>query len=76
MYKLFRQSTKTGKLDTVLSSGSPAMLKLWALQNTTKSKTTLLYDPDGHVIYKVVGQASGFPKVFDRSDKNDSMERI
>lgn len=45
--------------------GLPAMLKLWALQNTTGKKQTYIFAPDGHCIAGYIGQGKGeFPEVF------------
>lgn len=63
-FGLVRFSSKTGKVDTCINSMGTAMLSLWALQKTTKSKTTLIFDlEDGKVIEEYRGSADGFPKV-------------
>lgn len=64
-YVLFRYSKKTGKIDTTLTGLGRAMLDLWALQNTTKTKNTIVINSDtGAVTYLVEG-SEGFPKVSD-----------
>lgn len=63
-FGLVRFSSKTGKVDTCMNSMGTAMLSLWALQKTTKSKTTLIFDlEDGKVVEEYKGSADGFPKV-------------
>ena len=63
-YGLVRFSSKTGKVDTCMNSMGTAMLSLWALQNTTKTKTCLVFDlEDGKVVEEYKGSADGFPKV-------------
>lgn len=47
---LIRCSKKTGKIDTALTGYSRALLKLWGLQNTTKSKKTLVFRKNGEII--------------------------
>lgn len=64
-YNLYRASKKTGKVDIALEGGSLAMLELWALQNTTKTKQTIIMDSEDNVVYCCIGDESGFPKVVD-----------
>ena len=52
---LVRVSKKTGKIDTCLSGYSTALLKLWALQNTTKTKDTYIFLESGEILVKIVG---------------------
>lgn len=61
---LVRFSKKTGKIDTTLTGLGYAMLNMWGLQNTTKTKETLVFTRDtGLLISHYTGDASGFPKV-------------
>jgi len=63
---LFRYSKKTGKIDTTMTGMGDAMMRLWALQNTTPSKTALIVERDtGKVLYLIEGTKSGFPKLKD-----------
>ena len=59
---LVRFSRKSGKIDTTLNALGNALLQLWALQNTTKTKDTIIFDEDGLVLMYVEGR-EGFPKV-------------
>jgi len=58
-----RFNRKTGKIDKTLSGLGNAMLRLWALQNTTaKSKDSIIFDEDGLVIMYLEGTGD-FPNV-------------
>ncbi len=60
---LFRFSKKTGKIDTTMTAMGNALLKMWALQNTTKTKRTLVFNRDsGECLFAVEG-TDNFPKV-------------
>lgn len=62
---LFRSSKKTGKVDTTMIGMGKGMLQLWALQNTPKGKSTMIFEREsGRLIFKAVGDPSGFPKIF------------
>ena len=62
-YFLVRFARKSGKIDTTLEAGyGPAMLKLWALEHTTKTKDTIVFDSDGTVLAYYEG-AVCFPTV-------------
>ena len=60
---LVRFSKRTGKVDTVLSGTGYAVLNLWGLQNTTKTKETLVFTCDGLLLAHYTGRDSGLPKV-------------
>ena len=63
-YAIFRFSKKTGKVDTTLSCGAFALAKLYALQNTTATKNTIVIDAEsGNVVFVVSGRKDAFPKV-------------
>ena len=65
-YAIFRFSKKTGRVDTILSCGSFALAKLYALQNTTATKNTIVIDSEsGNVVLAVSGRKDAFPKVCD-----------
>ena len=66
-YVLVRFSKKTGKIDTLHEGISAAVMKLWALQNTKKTKDTIIFSKEtGDVICWVRG-TSDFPKVAEDS---------
>ena len=57
-----RFNRRNGKIDKTLSGLSNALLRLWALQNTTKSKDTIIFDEDGLVIMYFEGTGD-FPNI-------------
>jgi hypothetical protein len=65
-YCLVRFSRKTGKIDTTLKGISSGMLRLWALQNTTKSKDTIIFEKDtGNVCWYYEGTGH-FPEIYEK----------
>lgn len=63
-YGLVRYSTKTGKVDTAMTALGYGLLQLWGLQNTTKTKTTVLFELEtGLIRSRYTGTADGFPEV-------------
>ena len=62
-FALIRFSKRTGKVDTTLEAQGGAMLKMWALHNTTPAKETLVFNArTGEVIIRVEGNKD-FPKI-------------
>lgn len=62
VYVLLRSSKKTGKVDMCMTAITGGMLKLWAMQNTTKTKRTLIFDRGtGDCVMHVEGNADGMP---------------
>ena len=63
-YGLIRFSKKTGKIDTTMTAIGRGMIQLWALQNTTKTKATVIVDIDERQVFaEYVGTEDGFPEV-------------
>lgn len=63
-YCLVRFARKSGKIDTTLEGCGSGLLRMWALQNTTKTKDTIIFEKDtGKVDWYYEGTASGFPKI-------------
>lgn len=63
IYVLVRASKKTGNIDKVMTAMGCALLQMWALQNTTKSKTCFVINRrTGDVVYATYGTGD-FPKV-------------
>ena len=62
---LIQGSKKTGKVNqTLYTKAGYAMLELWAMQNTSKSKETYIFSlDDGLLLAKYEGQPDGFPKI-------------
>ena len=64
-YCLVRFARKSGKIDMTLEGLGSGMLRLWALQNTAKTKDTIIFEKDtGNVCWYYEG-TSGFPKIDD-----------
>jgi len=62
-YCLIRFNRKSGKIDTTLEAIGSGMLRLWALQNTTKTKDTIICEKDtGRVCWYYEGTGD-FPKI-------------
>lgn len=69
---LMRCSKKTGKVDTVMTGMGTAIMKLWAVQNTPRTKMTLVFEQEsGKVLYVAKGNPDGFPKVKDAKRDGD-----
>ena len=65
-YCLVRFNRKSGKIDTTLEGFGTGMLRLWALQNTTKTKDTIICEKDtGKVCWYYEGTGD-FPKIDDK----------
>lgn len=63
-YGLIRFSKKTGKIDTTMTALGRGVIQLWALQNTTKTKATVIVDIDERTVFsEYIGTADGFPEV-------------
>jgi hypothetical protein len=64
VHVLFRFSKKTGKIDTTMTGVTSALMKMWALQNTTKSKQTIIFNREtGACILSATGTADGLPEI-------------
>lgn len=64
VYVLLRASKKTGKVDTEMTGITPALVKMWALNNTTKSKTTVILERDtGKIVSIYTGRAGDMPEI-------------
>lgn len=65
---LFRFSKKTGKVDKTMTGIGVALMKMWALNNTTKTKCTMIVERDtGNVLFLATGTDTGFPKVEEKN---------
>ena len=64
VHVLFRYSKKTGKIDTTMTGIGSALMKMWALQNTTKTKGCMIFNREtGQLVFATYGTDGGFPKV-------------
>ena len=71
MHVLFRFSKKTGKIDTTMTGLGNAMMKLWALNNTTKTKGCIIAERDTGVVVFTTSGTENFPKVKDATKHGD-----
>ena len=63
-YGLMRYSKKTGNVDKMLSGLGCGMIELWALQNTTKTKNSVVFELKTGLIRSIYrGDENGFPKI-------------
>jgi hypothetical protein len=69
-FYLIRFTKKQGKINKTLEAGSEAMLKMWALQNTTKTTACFIFDDEGNITYQTEGTDTGFPKVIEPEGEN------
>ena len=66
-YCLVRFARKSGKIDMTLEGEGSGMLRLWALQNTTKTKDTIIFEKDtGRVCWYYEGTGD-FPKIDEKN---------
>lgn len=58
-----RASQKTGKVDKVMTGMGTALMKMWALNNTTKTKDTFIFEREtGKCVFACRG-TDGFPEI-------------
>ena len=67
-YGLMRFSKRTGKIDQSMVGWGKGLLKLWGLQNTTKSKATLVFDLDDRKTEVEYIGTEDFPTVHDKEE--------
>ncbi len=68
-YGLIRFSKKTGKIDTTMTAIGCGLLRLWGLQNTTKTKAAVIVDIDERrTVTEYIGSADGFPEIREKAD--------
>ena len=64
---LVRYSKKTGKIDTTMEGLGNAMMRLWAMNNTTSSKEVLIFNKEtGEVVFHTIGKKNDFPTIEDK----------
>lgn len=62
-YCLVRFARRSGKIDMTLEGLGSGMLRMWALQNTTKTKDTIIFEKDtGKVCWYYTGTGD-FPEI-------------
>ena len=62
-FVLVRFNRKSGKIDTTLEGIGKGMLQLWGLQNTTKTKDTIVFSKETGEVVAYYEGTGDFPKV-------------
>ena len=64
VHVLFRCTKKSGKIDTTMTGMGSALMQMWALNNTPKSKSCLIFEREsGELVFATYGTENGFPKI-------------
>lgn len=58
-FYLVRFTSKQGKINKTLEGLGVGLLKLWALQNTTKTTECFIFDEYGVIVYHTFGDING-----------------
>ena len=62
VHVLFRAGKKTGKIDMTITALGSALLKMWAMNNTTATKRTLIFNRDtGACVFAAEGKKNDMP---------------
>lgn len=64
-YCLVRFARRTGRIDTTLEGIGSGLLRMWALQNTTKTKDTIIFEKDTGIVCWYYEGTGDFPKIMD-----------
>ena len=63
VHVLIRCSKRTGKIDTTMTGMGKALMQMWALQNTSKSKITYIIEREsGNIVGAYLGK-DDFPLI-------------
>lgn len=65
VHVLFRFSKKTGKVDMTMTALGSAQLKLWALNNTPKTKACIIVERDSGQVISIIKGTEDFPEIED-----------
>lgn len=63
LYILFRFSKRTGKVDTTMTGLGSALMQIWALNNTTKTKCCMIFERSSGKCVFITEGTGEFPKV-------------
>ena len=64
VHVLFRFSKKTGKVDKVMTGMGSALMQMWTLHNTPKTKVCFIFEREtGKLVFAAIGDESGFPRI-------------
>ena len=69
-YCLVRFARRSGKIDATLEGLGSGMLRMWALQNTTKTKDTIIFEKDTGIVCWYYEGTGEFPKIMDYEKEN------
>lgn len=76
IYVLIQSNKKSGKIVNVITAMGMAMLKMWALKNTSKTKQTFIFERNsGKMVFACSGSNDGFPTIA-KDDKLTSCEDV
>ena len=68
IYVLIRTSTKTGKIDKVITALGCGLLKMACLNLTTKTKTSYIFNREtGECVMIAVGKANDMPNIYGKN---------
>lgn len=77
LYILMRANKKTGNVDTCMTGVTRALMKMWALQHTTKTKRTLIFERStGRCLYYFDGVDGDMPNRKDYTNEFVSCEEF
>ncbi len=69
IYVLIQSNKKSGKVVNVVTAMGKAMLKMWALKNTSKTRQTFIFERNsGKMVFACNGSADGFPTIAKESE--------
>ena len=65
VHVLFRFNKRSGKIDTTMTSLGCALLQMWALQNTSRTKRSVIFEREtGTLVFDCEGNSvSEFPQI-------------
>lgn len=76
-YVLIKFSKKSGRILKVLEANGSALLKLWALQNCTKSTNVVIFvKKSGKITYYAEGTDSGMPHILEDKGQFGNIEEL
>lgn len=69
-FGLVRFSKKTGVIDKTVTGLGSGLIQMWALQNTTKTKASVIVDIDERKVFaEYIGTADGFPEIHKKPEE-------
>lgn len=69
VHVLLRYSKKTGKIDTAMTGLGSALMRLWAMQNTTSTKETVVINRStGEIVFHVIGRKNQTAEILPKAE--------